>query len=835
MRRDSPKRFRYRGIEQLAGQIGGMSTIVPTSRHAGAHSWRSRFRARLLAAFIVPCMALLSGWQVWSAHSEAIGDAELMALTLARVAEEHIVGVMRGVDNVLARIAFVDGDGDGDGATAALRAAISGMPEIRDAFITDASGRVVAGSQPNMRGIDIHDREYFVALAQDLGKAMSISPPLSSRVGPVVSVFAARPLSTPDGTFRGVAVVALDPLIFEEAIASVLPVHGGSAAVSRRDGTLLSRLPDPRRWLGGSIGLDELFKRLAVERTGVLRTRSVLDNVDTIAAYRGLEAYPLVVIVGTAVAPALAEWRRNSMLLGVASLVLAVFTFGLTHLSDRRLDQRRWAEIALRASEARFRLLSAKSPVGIFQTESSGVCLYANQRWLELMGLSADRALGGGCNWMEAVHPDDRLAVGEEWRQAVGEGREFSAEYRVATPSGGIKWLRGRAAAAEGDDGIAAGYVGTVEDVSQRHEAERRLRLSEQKFATAFRNSPDVVLISTIAEGRCVDVNEAFTRMLGYRRDEAVGLTGPGVWADEAERARIMELLQRDGHVANVETPLRRKNGDVFTCLISAERINWDDQDCLLIVGRDISRRKEMEDRMRALVTRLDTSNKELEQFAYVTSHDLQEPLRMIVSYAQLIDKRYRGQLDTDADDFLGFMIDGAKRMQAMIADLLEYSRVERKGCGFTRFEAGDAIEAAILNLSVAAKEAAASITCGAMPTVTADRGQFVRLMQNLIGNAIKYRHPDRPPEIAVDARRQNGDWVFSVSDNGIGIDPQYFDRIFLIFQRLHTRSHYEGTGIGLAVCKKIVERHGGHITVQSVPDVGSVFSFTLPVQKETA
>lgn len=228
-------------------------------------------------------------------------------------------------------------------------------------------------------------------------------------------------------------------------------------------------------------------------------------------------------------------------------------------------------------------------------------------------------------------------------------------------------------------------------------------------------------------------------------------------------------------------------------------------------------------------IAELARSNADLQQFAYVASHDLQEPLRMIASYTQLLAKRYKGKLDTDADDFIGYAVEGASRMQRLINDLLAYSRVTTQGKVFEQVDCNQILEDVLSNLQIAIKENRAVVTHDALPVVTADGGQLGQLFQNLIGNAIKF-HGEEPPRVHVSVELRNNEWQFSVLDNGIGVDPQYAERIFVIFQRLHNREEYPGTGIGLAVCKKIVERHGGRIWMQSPIGRGSIFYFTLPV-----
>ena len=225
----------------------------------------------------------------------------------------------------------------------------------------------------------------------------------------------------------------------------------------------------------------------------------------------------------------------------------------------------------------------------------------------------------------------------------------------------------------------------------------------------------------------------------------------------------------------------------------------------------------------------LERSNQELEQFAYVASHDLQEPLRMVASYCQLIERRYANAVDDEGREFIGFAVDGANRMQSLINDLLTYSRVGRQDQNLERLASGKIVEHALSNLQAALEESGTRVTVGMLPSVRGDASQLMRLFQNLMGNAIKFRG-ERAPEIAVGAEPgPDGEWVFSVKDNGIGIDPRHADRVFAIFQRLHSRQEYPGTGIGLAVCRKIVERHGGRIWLESTPGEGTTFFFTLP------
>jgi light-regulated signal transduction histidine kinase (bacteriophytochrome) len=250
----------------------------------------------------------------------------------------------------------------------------------------------------------------------------------------------------------------------------------------------------------------------------------------------------------------------------------------------------------------------------------------------------------------------------------------------------------------------------------------------------------------------------------------------------------------------------------------------------ILEINRDITERKQAEETMARQAQELARSNAELEQFAYVASHDLQEPLRIITSYLQILERRYKENLDEDAVRYIARTVAGALRMRTLINDLLAYSRVGTGGKPFAAVDCEQVLAEALGNLKVAVGESGALITHDPLPRVLADDLQLVQLMQNLLSNAIKFRGQETP-KVHVAARKKGKEWVFSVQDNGIGMEPEYGERIFGIFQRLHTRTEYPGTGIGLAVCKKIVERHGGRIWVESVPHQGSTFYFTIPVR----
>jgi len=337
------------------------------------------------------------------------------------------------------------------------------------------------------------------------------------------------------------------------------------------------------------------------------------------------------------------------------------------------------------------------------------------------------------------------------------------------------------------------------------------------------------------SDGLITDWNAQAETTFGWSRSEAIGQTLsqmiiPHRYREAHTQGLRLFLATGEGPVLNkrIEIAALHRDGTEFPIELAIAAIRWGERRLFSAFARDVTEQKRAQRELARKVEELARSNAELEQFAYVASHDLQEPLRMVASFTQLLAQRYKGKLDADADEFIGFAVDGATRMQQLIQDLLSYSRVTTKGQSFRLIDAKAPCDNALENLQTSIKDSNAVVNVGPLPAVLADPRQLMQLFQNLIGNAVKYRN-DRTPEIHVAAKPNGDQWVFSVQDNGIGIAPQHSERIFQMFQRLHTTNEYQGTGIGLAICRKIVERHGGKIWVEAQPGKGSTFVFTIP------
>jgi PAS domain S-box-containing protein len=434
--------------------------------------------------------------------------------------------------------------------------------------------------------------------------------------------------------------------------------------------------------------------------------------------------------------------------------------------------------------------------------------------------------------WPSHIHPDDRDFAVNFCVAATGRGEDHDFEYRFLAADGRAVWLRDIVTVHKDESG-PRWLRGFMVDVTEKRRAITALRESEERYRTLLDMAPIGVLVQR--EGKILFVNPSAARILGASRPEdVIGRDVMDIVHPDSRKLvtdRIDTISGAGARVPFIEEKLIGLNCKVVDVEAAGSPITYDGQTSVLTVLHDITDRKAAERESQDKNRRLENMNRELEEFAFIASHDLREPMRMISTYVALVERRLEGKLDPETRQFMDLAVEGAKRLDRLVLDLLDYSRIGQFDAP-VRVPIRESIDAAIENLTLIAKEKLAHIHIAPdLPTLSAERHEMVCLFQNLIGNALKYRHPSRVPDIAIVAHPVENAWEFAVIDNGIGIAAEYHERIFRIFQRLAPKGSLEGTGIGLAMCRKIVERHGGRIWVESKEGEGSVFLFTLPAE----
>jgi PAS domain S-box-containing protein len=472
-----------------------------------------------------------------------------------------------------------------------------------------------------------------------------------------------------------------------------------------------------------------------------------------------------------------------------------------------------------RRADERFRVVVEAAPSAMLMVDGERRITLVNRKTEDLFGYDRKELVGQRIETLLPERFRERHAgyvksfLGAPTARPMGAGRELFGrrkDGREIPIEIGLNPI-------ETPDGVYT--LASVIDITERKRAEA----AQQRLAAIVENSEDAI-VSTTLDGAITSWNRGAERLFGYSADEAVGrpasMLVPERLADE--EVRVMDRLRRNEQIDHFETVRRRKDGtevDVSE-MVSPVRNGAGELAGGSRISRDITELKRRD-------TELQRSNAELEQFAYVASHDLQEPLRMVANYTELLAERYKGKLDAKADKYIYYASDGARRMQRLVTDLLAYSRVGSQGKPLRPVASADVLMSVLQSIHPLLRDAAATVEHEGLPIVFADEVQLRQLFQNLVGNAIKFR-AEAAPRVTIRAVQQGDRWLFSVADNGIGIDMKYADRIFQMFQRLHELGRYEGSGIGLSIAKRIVERHGGRIWVESREGHGTTFHFTL-------
>jgi len=562
--------------------------------------------------------------------------------------------------------------------------------------------------------------------------------------------------------------------------------------------------------------------------------------------YRTLAAFPLIVageVRGTLNLYSPEPDVFDDDELKLLDEMAADIAFALEFTEEDELRQR--AELLLRESEERFQTLARISPVGIFRTDPNGATTYVNPKWCDISGLSFDRALGDG--WLDAVHPDDKEDLSKGWQESTQLNRASFSDYRFVHPDGAIAWVMGQAVPEMNSENQMVGYIGTITDITKRKRAEAALQASERQLSQMYASISDVLFYLAVEPGdrfRFISVNLAFLNATGLTEDRIVGKLVQEVIPEPALALALgnyKEAIRTKKAVGWEEVsvnPAGKKYGEASVAPILDANGN-----CTRLIGavHDITDRKRAEEEIRKLnaqleqrvkerTARLTAANKDLESFSYSVSHDLRAPLRAINGFASIISRRHRAELGEEGQHYVDNIVQASEQMGHLIDDLLTYSRLGREGVRHAPVPLASLMIEIRKNMQSRLEEIHGAIEIAeGLPSIISDQTLLNQIFTNLLENAITFHKPDLPPMVAITWQIEDDQVIVQVSDNGIGIPAEYQDKIFIMFQRLHSEDEYPGTGIGLANVKKSVELLGGSVWLESKVGEGSTFFVRLP------
>jgi PAS domain S-box-containing protein len=809
-------------------------------------NYQKQFRTQVEKQLLSIVDLKVTGLNNW--HSERLADATLMQ-------KSSIFSEL--VQN------YLDNPTDAKAADN-LQAWLDGLHEnyqYERVFLMDKWGveRFSSPDTPEAPSSDLTSQEEAILKAGQIGwlDLHRDNPGGPIRMALLVPIYADEAQVQP----LGMLVLRMVPETYLYPYLSQWPVPNQTAEtlLVRRDGADVLFL-NPLRFQPQAA----LTLRIPMTETNVLAVKALSGQTGVVQGsdYRGqavigaIAAVPdtawfLVARMDLAEADAPLKERLWQTIIFFGVLILAAGT-GLVTLwrqqSLRHYKTRAEANETLRESEEQLKAAQIIARLGNYRLDLSTGRWTGSEALDGIFGIDEtyDRSTAG---WGNLIHPEERQQILEYLADEVtGKRNPFDKEYRIVRKSDGAeRWVHGLGKLQVDDQGHPTSMLGTIQDISERKQAEQSIKSSEMRFRRLFESSKDGILILEAESGHVLDVNPFLVELLGFSRDQFLGkgLWELGLFRDISASREAFQKLQAEGYVRYENLPLETADGRLIHVEFVSNVYMAGPTKVVQCHIRDITERVKAEKELEQQREELARSNAELERFAYVASHDLQEPLRMVTSYLQLLERRYKPRLDGDALDFINFAIDGSNRMKTLIGDLLAYSRVGTRGKEFAPTDCEAVLRQVLLNLKATIQENKATITNDSLPTILGDPVQMEQLFQNLVGNAIKF-HGEQPPKIHIGIAlthssplplgKEKGvreEYLFTVSDNGIGIDPQYFERIFILFQRLHNREEYPGTGIGLAICKRIVERHGGRIWIESQPGKGATFFFTLPVHGE--
>ena len=507
----------------------------------------------------------------------------------------------------------------------------------------------------------------------------------------------------------------------------------------------------------------------------------------------------------------------------------------------RDITARKGIEASLRESEERLRLAQTRGNVGVWDWNTITNELSFTPELEQLYGLQPG-TIKTYQDWRQLTHPDDIEKIEAEREEKIANHKSFDVEFRIIHESGDLHWLSAKGGAIYNDEGEVVRVLGINTDITDRkrneellRDQQKRLEIKNKELQALFDYSEASMAIFDAQPPYTVLAHNKYYQGLWAEPFKSETLVGKNLldYVPLVEVSGVMAVYDEVVRTREVKTLINfpydgMESGRTWWNWHLSPVIHDDKVVALVHMAFDVTNEISALERADKSIAELKRSNKELEQFAYVSSHDLQEPLRMVALFTQLLGRRYKGKLDDEADEYIGFIVEGAHRMKYLIDDLLSFSQLNTQAKEFESIDLEIILDTALFNLKASVDKTNAQITHDPLPVITGDPSQIVQVFQNLIANGLKF-NDNNTPEIHISAQKNENEWVFQIRDNGIGIAPEYQDKIFEVFKRLNVREKYPGTGIGLAICQKIIERHGGRVWVESELEKGSIFYFTLP------
>lgn len=833
-------------------------------------SLRSRAIILVLLA-ILPVLAL-NLYSYFDQRQIAIRDMQKDQLAAARnlaTVQETLIGTTRQLLTTLARMPQVQ-QHDRDGCNALLARIAAQSPYYGVLLAVDSQGQMFAIAPGAPGPANYVDRMWFQKTVQSLG--FVIGEPLQGRTTNKYLINLAYPILDDAGRLQGVLTAGLDLTWLGSQLAKNNFPSSTAMDLTDSTGKVLYRYPEPLKYVGKMLP-EALIQAMAAGNEGVAAGGG-LPGDERLFAFTRLSPpwQELRVAIGLPT-----EWaidkvnrglRRNLIWLGsVAILALAAAWYGgdlfvvrpvrklrsvterlagrdlsvragpdhtvgelslLAHSFDQMADSLQAREKDLRESEERFRTMANAIPQLAWMAKSDGYIFWYNQRWHDYTGTTPEDMEGRG--WQSIHDPEVLPKVLEQWQISIATGEPFDMVFPLRGADGQFRQFLTRVMPLKDSHGNMLQWFGTNTDITERQLAEEALR----------RNREDLNRAQAVAHVGSWRLNVQKNDLTWSDENHRIFGIPPGTPMTYETFFGTLHPEDREYVDQGWRAALKGEPYDIDHRIMVDDKVKWVrervalefDSEGHLLGGfgttQDITERRRAEEELKRTLEDLERSNRELEEFAYISSHDLQEPLRQVANFSEMLATEYQERLDERALRYFGYITTGARRMQVLVNDLLSYSRVGQAEIPKVPASLEDILKATLNDLETLIRESGADISFDPLPTLKVHPNQMALLLQNLLVNSIKF-HNEKSPRIHLSARQQGGEWEISIRDNGIGFDPQYAESIFKVFKRMHSQEKYPGTGIGLAICKKIVERHSGRIWAESQLDRGATFYFTIP------